>query len=149
MGSEMCIRDRGASITAHLGYSPQASDPASAPGDGAQVTYSAAVGSGKEAGVTISYEGLKLGFYGAERERTVPQTVTSSGNYEHDEFNGAWYAKYTMGPVSIGYSEFYFDAGVTSGVQSANAAVTRRSGGGLYSGAVSYTHLTLPTKRIV
>ena len=29
-------------------------------------------GAGKEAGITIAYEGLKLGFYGAERERTVP-----------------------------------------------------------------------------
>ena len=58
----------GASITAHLGYSPQASD--AAVGDGGQATYSATVGSGKEAGITIAYEGLKLGFYGAERERT-------------------------------------------------------------------------------
>ena len=38
-----------------------------------QVTYSATVGAGKEAGITIAYEGLKLGVYGAERERTVPQ----------------------------------------------------------------------------
>ena len=67
----------GASITAHLGYSPQASD--AAVGDGGQVTYSATVGAGKEAGITIAYEGLKLGFYGAERERTVPQH--SSSNY--------------------------------------------------------------------
>ena len=78
-----------------------------------QVTYSATVGAGKEAGITISYEGLKLGFYGAERDRTVPQVAGATGNYEHDEFNGAWYAKYSMGPVSIGYSETYMDAGVT------------------------------------
>ena len=75
------------------------------------------VGAGKEAGITIAYEGLKLGFYGAERERTVPKAAAATGNYEHDEFNGAWYAKYSMGPVSIGYSETYMDAGVTQAIQ--------------------------------
>jgi len=122
----------GASITAHLGYSPQASDTAVS--DGGSVTYSAAVGAGKEAGVTIAYEGLKLGFYGAERDRTVPYTAGATGNYQTDEFNGAWYAKYTMGPVSIGYSEFYFDGGVTQDVESVNAAKVHRTAGGIFDG---------------
>ena len=89
----------GASVTAHLGYSPQAS--ATAVGDGGSVTYNANIGTGKEAGITIAYEGLKLGFYGAERERTVPYTVGGKGDYKTDEFNGSWYAKYNFGPVSI------------------------------------------------
>tara|TARA_B100001173_G_scaffold23228_1_gene18413 strand:- start:25 stop:1122 length:1098 start_codon:yes stop_codon:yes gene_type:complete len=126
----------GASITAHLGYAPQAGDTTVT--DGGQQTYSAAVGSGKEAGITISYDALKVGVYGAERERTVPQTpsASSTGMYEHDEFNGAWYAKYSMGPVSIGYSEFFFDAGVTSAVTSTTAAKTHRgtNAGGIYTG---------------
>ena len=37
----------------------------------------------------------------------MPEAVGSTGNYQHDEFNGAWYAKYTMGPVSIGYAKGY------------------------------------------
>ena len=85
----------GASITAHLGYSPQASD--TAVGDGGQVTYNATVGSGKEAGLTIAYEGLKLGFYGAERERTVPKAAAATGNYNtlmsstvHGMLNTQW-----------------------------------------------------------
>jgi outer membrane protein OmpU len=124
----------GASITASVGYSPQASD--TAVGDGSQATYSAAVGAGKEAGVTIAYEGLKLGFYGAERERTVPFTVGATGDYETDEFNGAWYAKYNFGPVSIGYSQFYFDAGVTQGIGSEgpNVAKVHRTAGGIFDG---------------
>ena len=123
----------GASITAHLGYTPQATDARA--NDGAQVAYDATIGSGKEAGITIAYEGLKLGFYGAERERTVPKVAAATGNYETNEFNGAWYAKYTMGPVAIGYSETYADAGVTSAISatSSTTAKTRRSGGGLYS----------------
>ena len=123
----------GASITAHLGYSPQATDAAA--GDGAQLTYSETIGAGKEAGITIAYEGLKVGFYGAERDRTVPQTAAATGMYQHDEFNGAWYAKYSAGPVSIGYSETYADAGVTSAIStsSTTTAKTRRSGGGIYT----------------
>jgi len=122
----------GASITAHLGYTPQATD--AAVGDGAQIGYSATVGTGKEAGITIAYEGLKLGFYGAERERTRPRVASTTGNQEHDEFNGSWYAKYTMGPVSIGYSEFYADAGITGTAESTTTAKTRRAVGGLYTG---------------
>ena len=123
----------GASVTAHLEYSPQASD--SAVGDGGSVTHSASVGSGKGACITVAYEGLKLGFYGAERKRTVPKVTAASGNYEHDEFNGVWYAKYTMGPVSIGYSESYLDAGVTGTAESINAAKTlRTAAGGIFTG---------------
>jgi len=124
----------GASVTAHVEYSPMASDPSGGVGDGAQATYSASVGEGKSLGLTIAYEGLKVGAYGAERDRTVPQTAAGTGNYQTDEFNGAWYAKYTMGPVSIGYSEFYLDAGVTSTLVNTTTAKTRRSGGGLYTG---------------
>ena len=126
----------GASITAHVEYSPMASDETGAAGDGAQATYNATVGAAKSLGLTIGYEGLKLGFYGAERDRTVPQVAAATGNYQTDEFNGVWYAKYTMGPVSIGYSESYIDAGVTSAISttSSTTAKTVRSGGGIYTG---------------
>ena len=63
----------------------------------------------------------------------MPEAAASSGNYQHDEFNGAWYATYTMGPVSIGYSETYADAGVTKANESVNAAKTRRASGGIYT----------------
>ena len=122
----------GASITGHLEYSPQASD--GAVNDGGSVSYNAAIGAGKGAGITIGYEGLTIGVYGAERDRTVPQIAAATGNYETDEFNGVWYAKYSMGPVSIGYSEFYLDAGVTSAITNTTTAKTRRSVGGLYTG---------------
>mgnify|MGYP001486375830 CR=1 FL=1 len=122
----------GASITAHFSYSPQATDVLV--NDGGQPTYSATVGAGKEAGVTIAYEGLKLGFYGAERERTVPKVVGTTGGYESDEFNGVWYATYSMGPVSIGYSESYMDAGVTQANESTTASKAERTAGGIFEG---------------
>jgi outer membrane protein OmpU len=122
----------GATITAHLEYSPQASD--GQVGDGGSVTYDATVGAGKEAGIKIAYEGLTLGFYGAERDRTVPFTKGATGMYEHDEFNGSWYANYSMGPVSIGYTESYMDAGVTAVNESTVASKAERTAGGIFTG---------------
>ena len=120
----------GATIQAHLGYSPQASDGGA--GDGGQATYSATYGSGKEAGVTISYENLKVGVYGAERNNVVP--VAAGNDAKGDEFNGAWYAKYSFGPVSIGYSETYMDAGLTGSAELTTAAKGERTAAGLFEG---------------
>ena len=124
----------GVSATLKLGYAPQANDSNKATGDGGQVTYSATVGAGKEAGITLAYEGLTLGFYGAERERTVPAANAASGQTNTDEFNGVWYAKYSMGPVSIGYSESYMDAGVTSSIETTNQSKAERTAGGIFTG---------------
>ncbi len=118
----------GASFTLRAGYAPQASDAAVA--DGGQQTYSGTYGAGQELGLTIGYEGLTLGFYGAERENRGPDQ--SAQDDVRDEFNGAWYAKYTMGPVSIGYSETYFDAGVARAIDTVDTAKTRRTAGGIY-----------------
>ena len=119
----------GASITLRAGYSPQANDGAVA--DGGQPTYNATYGSGQELGLTIGYENLTLGFYGAERENMTPDQ--SGQDDTRDEFNGAWYAKYSMGPISIGYSETYFDAGVVqTAVKTVDQAKTRRTAGGIY-----------------
>ena len=52
-----------------------------------------------------------------------------------DEFNGAWYAKYSMGPVSIGYSESYVDAGVSeTATVATTTAKTLRTSGGIFEG---------------
>ena len=120
----------GATVQAHLGYSPQASDAGA--GDGGQATYSDTYGSGMEAGLTITYDALKIGIYGAERENLTP--VASGSDAVRDEFNGAWYAKYSMGPVSIGYSETYMDAGLTGSAEGVTTAKAERTAGGLFEG---------------
>jgi len=120
----------GATVQAHLGYSPQASDAGA--GDGGQATYSETYGAGKEAGITISYEGLKVGAYGAERQNKTP--VASGNDAVADEFNGAWYAKYSFGPVSIGYSETYMDAGLTGSAEVTTNAKGERTAAGLFEG---------------
>ncbi len=121
----------GAGITLDLGYSPQASDVDQV-GDGGQMTYSETYGSGTEAGVTITYEGLKIGAYGAERENTKPDMAGS--DVDRDEFNGVWYAKYSMGPVSIGYSESYLDAGLSGAIVTVNTPKTVRTSNGIFEG---------------
>ena len=132
MYSAPALELMGATINLYAGYSPQASDGSVS--DGGSVSYNATVGAGKEAGIKIAYEGLTLGFYGAERDRTVPFTKAATGMYEHDEFNGSWYANYTMGPVSIGYTESYMDAGVTAVNESTVASKAERTAGGIFTG---------------
>ena len=120
----------GATVQAHLGYSPQASD--SGAGDGGQATYSETYGSGTEAGLTITYDALKIGVYGAERDNVVP--VAAGNDAKADEFNGVWYAKYSFGPVSIGYSESYMDAGLTGSAEATTTSKGERTAAGLFEG---------------
>ena len=124
------IEVAGATIQAHLGYSPQASDKGA--GDGSQADYSATYGSGKEAGVTITYDALKLGVYGGTRNNVTP--VAAGSDAVSDEFNGVWYATYSFGPVSIGYSESYMDAGLTGSAESTTSAKAERTAAGLFEG---------------
>jgi outer membrane protein OmpU len=123
----------GAQITLDAGFAPTAAD--SAENDGSNDAFNASYGKGQELGLTISYDALKVGVYGSERETSVPNTNTTSGQEIGDEFNGAWYVKYSMGPVSIGYSETYMDAGVTADDSSSvNSSIVERTGGGIFTG---------------
>ncbi|MDA9707021.1 porin [Candidatus Pelagibacter sp.] len=122
----------GASITLDIGYAFDANDTETSDGGVAHTTH-ATYGAGKEAGITIKYDALQLGVYGAERENNTPQAAGTDA--ETDEFNGVWYAKYSFGPVSIGYSEFYIDAGITeSDAVATSAAKTLRTSAGLQEG---------------
>jgi len=122
----------GASITVDAGYSPQAADVGQ--NDGDNDSWSNDWAEGTELGVRIAYDALSLGFYGAERENKTPKTNTTTGQEESDEFNGAWYVKYSMGPVSIGYSETYMDGGVTQTNETTTASKTERTAGGIFTG---------------
>ena len=121
----------GASITFDLGYAADANDVET--GDGGVPGSAGGYGSGQEAGVTISYDALKVGIYGAEREN---KTKTAAGSDAvRDEFNGVWYAKYSFGPVSIGYSESYLDSGVSETATVATTAAKQlRTSGGIFEG---------------
>ena len=121
----------GASITFDLGYASDANDTET--GDGGVPGGTGTYGTGQEAGVTISYDALKVGVYGAEREN---KTLTPANtDAVRDEFNGVWYAKYSFGPVSIGYSESYLDSGVSETATVATTAAKQlRTSGGIFEG---------------
>ena len=109
------------SVQAHVGFSPDADDAAT--NNGSVGAKSGHWGQGTDLGVTVTTDlGLTVGAYVAERENENP--LTGAGTPAHDEFNGSWYAKYTMGSVSVGYSEAYYDSGVRG---TATAATTAKA----------------------
>ena len=122
----------GASITFDLGYASDANDKETGDG-GVPGNDRGTRGTGQEAGVTIKYDALQIGVYGAERENKA-HTSGGSVDASQDEFNGVWYAKYSMGPVSIGYSEFYVDAGVTGSAVATDSPKTLRTSHGFTEG---------------
>ena len=120
----------GASVNIGLEYSFQAGTATG--GDGVGSARSDTYGNGTGLGVTVAYEGLTLGAYGAERENKNPTQVDDVG----DEFNGSWFANYSFGPVSIGYQETYFDAGLTHQGNDLTTTEAKSVGlsGGVFSG---------------
>jgi len=122
----------GASITLDVGYAFDANDIETSDGGVAHKVHKT-YGTGQEAGITISYDALKVGVYGAERENTTPSAAGADAN--RDEFNGVWYAKYNFGPVSIGYSESYVDSGVSqASVVATDSPKTLRTSAGIIEG---------------
>ena len=111
----------GVSLTIDAEWSPQATDSSNA--DGGMATYSETFRTGYGLGATASYEGLTVGAYGTERENVTGQAATAE-DLVRDGFEGAWCAKYSFGPVSIGYSETYLDNGTDTGGETAAEAAT-------------------------
>ena len=118
----------GATVNLDLEYSPQAADAAA--NDGGQHTYSETYGKGMGAGVTIAYDALKVGVYGSQIENNQP--AASGADTTRDMFDGVWYAKYSFGPVSIGYSESYLDQGLTGSAEATTTAKTVRTAAGIF-----------------
>ena len=124
------IEVAGLSLTIDAEYSPQATDSNNA--DGGQAVYSETFGEGYGLGVTASYEGLTVGAYGNERDNITPNPAAT--NSASDAFEGAWYAKYSFGPISVGYSETYLDSGLASaGTTAITTAKEARTATGIFS----------------
>jgi len=124
----------GASASLVLGYTPNGDDVATGNGGTGASTNGIRTGNwgaGYDAGITISSDmGLTVGAYVAERENTTPHTSTA--DKVSDEFNGAWYATYAAGPVTIGYSHSYLDSGVTGSAESTTTAKVIRTAAGIF-----------------
>ena len=129
----------GFSLSMDAEFSPNANGVGA--GDGGTTAKTAAAdgnskgnfGKGYGLGATVKYEGLTVGAYGNERENRDPSVDTTK---VRDAFEGAWYAKYSMGPVSVGYSETYMDSGLNDVDTVSTAPVaskTERLLGGIFS----------------
>jgi len=121
----------GASVSFDAEYSPNANGLGS--GDGgttSKITSGNNFGSGYGLGVTAKFEGLTLGAYGSERDN---RGVNLGATKVRDAFEGVWYAKYSYGPVSVGYSESYLDSGLnTADVAATTAKALDRSASGIF-----------------
>ena len=105
----------GLTASIDLEYSPGANS--SGVNDGGSASLDNDFGSSTGAGVTLSYDALKFGIYGAEIERTANSSTDVT-----DAFEGAWYVNYSFGPVSIGYTESYMDGGANGTPEDVNDA---------------------------
>jgi len=98
----------GISLSGGLEYSLQAGTATS--NDGGVAANSDTWGSGYGIGLTADTNmGLVVGAYYATREN-------KNHNNTHDvtdEWNGTWFANYSMGSVSIGYQTAFVDSGLT------------------------------------
>ena len=106
----------GMTATVDIEYALEASDAAT--GDGGSSSDST-YDSGSSLGVTVAGNGLTIGVYGAERERSA---FAQTGDYVNDVFAGVYYINYSMGPVSVGYSSSYYDSGLDGAADSATTA---------------------------
>jgi len=119
---------QGGTVSFDFDYSPQADDAAI--GDGGVGAESTVVGQGEGLGITASHSGLKIGAYGARMENKTPAMTLIEKQKE--AFEGVWYAKYSMGPVTVGYSESYLDSGLVQTGEAATAVKAIRTASGIF-----------------
>ena len=112
----------GMSANLSVEYTPNMGDAAVVNGG---IVASQSTGSAWGAGLTVSGGGLTAGVYGMDGSDDA-NTGTS------DPFEGVWYANYTMGPVSIGYSQSYFDDGSQAATEAATATKAVKTASGLF-----------------
>ena len=106
----------GATVTGGLDYSFQGGTDS--PNDGSGVATSTTWGNAYGVGLTVAYDALSIGAFVSEVEN---KNHTANKSIE-DEMSASWNVKYSAGPVSVGYSEFVVDSGLTG--QSAAASAT-------------------------
>ena len=119
----------GVSLSGGLEYSLQAAGVDSA--DGGQEATSDTWGDGYGIGLTAATDmGLTVGAYYATRDNKNPNNVADV----NDETSMSGFINYSMGPVAIGYQEFYVDSGLTGGTGSTTASKTVGTSAGQFDG---------------
>ncbi len=120
----------GATASFTLNWTPEVSG--TAVGEGGVSTSSASRGSGHALGVDISMGAISVGAFGAVMQDDSPLASTLvTGTDATDGFDGTWYAKYSAGPVSIGYQTAVIDRGLGAAASTVTtAAKTVAAAGG-------------------
>ena len=114
----------GISLSGGLEYSLQAGTATS--NDGGVAANSDTWGDGYGIGLTADTNmGLVVGAYYATRDNKNPNAVKDVD----DEWNGTWFANYSMGPVSIGYQTAFVDSGLTGAATTATATTAAKTVG--------------------
>ncbi len=113
----------GGSLSFMLGYTPEAGDAVT--GEGGVAAQSAAFGSAKTAGVTLSFGGLSAGAFGEEVENDQGEA-----SEQQNAMSATWYANYSFGPVSVGYQTGGLDHGKDTAATAATTAKTIAAAGG-------------------
>ena len=120
----------GLTINSGIEYSLQASGDSTA-ADGGTISTSDTWGDGYGIGVKVSHDsGLTAGAYFATRENKNPNTVADVS----DEENMSGFVNYSMGPVSVGYQQFYVKSGLTGAVSTTTNAKTVGTSSGQFEG---------------
>ena len=120
----------GATVTGGIDYSFQGGSDS--PNDGSGVARSNTAGNAYGVGLTVAYDALSVGAFVSEREHKNPGNDKTIS----DEFTGSWNVKYSMGPVSVGYSEFHISSGLADNgsADTTTAAKTVGTTSGIFDG---------------
>ena len=120
----------GATVTGGVEYSLQ--DGSATANDGGATARSDTWGNSYGVGLTVAYDALSVGAYISERENKNHNAVVDVS----DAVSGSWNVKYSMGPVSIGYSEFFVHSGLTSASSEGTTTVAKTVGtsAGMFDG---------------
>ena len=114
----------GVSLSGGLEYSLQAGTATS--NDGGVAANSDTWGAGYGIGLTADTNmGLVVGAYYATRDNKNPNATKDV----EDEWNGTWFANYSMGPISLGYQTVYVDSGLTGAATTATATTAAKTVG--------------------
>jgi outer membrane protein OmpU len=122
----------GLTLSSGIEYSLQASGDSTA-ADGGTIANSDTWGDGYGIGLTADTGmGLTVGGYYATRENKNPSAAADV----NDETNMSGFVNYSMGPVSIGYQQFYVDSGLagSSTTDATNVVKTVGSSSGQFDG---------------
>jgi len=120
----------GGTVSFGLAYSQDAHDTAVNNGYPDGTSHVGVYGEGVGAGITAAMGSLTVGVYGHTRD--IVKHAKAGTDAYRDDFQGIWYAKYSAGPVSFGYSSSYYDSGLIGSGGSANTAKTVGTATGVF-----------------